>query len=68
MTFEYRTYFDEVKQLDSGKLSIEDFILNLFGKLDRSAIIAGWVIYMEDGGKKHTFEEFKQLLHEVSGE
>ena len=53
-------YHDEVRKLEEGSMSFEEFCKVVFGKfpLDYTETLAVFTIYEEDGGKKFTVEDF----------
>ena len=53
-------YYDEVKKLEEGSMSFEEFCKIVFGKfpLDYTETLAVFTIYEEDGGKEFTAEDF----------
>ena len=62
-----RRYFGLVKKLDSGKISIREFIQAIFRckTIDEATATAAYRIYIEDGGKRYTFDDFMEVIERV---
>jgi hypothetical protein len=62
-----KRYFKEGKMLDSGKITIKDFIKLIFPedeKISDVSVLVAYKIYIEDGGKKYKLEDFVSTIEE----
>ena len=66
-----KRYYKEVKKLDDEKMMVEDFIIAVCGEDEfndpKWRWMACWTsarIYLEDGGRKYTVDDFLKLAKE----
>lgn len=62
-----KRYFREVRMLDKGEISIEEFIRRVVSveeKITDVDIAVAYRIYVEDGGRRYGFEDFAKCIEE----
>ena len=61
-----RRFYKDVRRLDRGETTIRNFAELVFGTIDSlPEISAVYRIYKEDGGKRYTYEDFKNAFPEI---
>jgi hypothetical protein len=59
-------YFKLVRKVDKEGLTAKDFTTAIYGdNPDWSEGLAAWWIYIEDGGRKLKFEDFKEYIFDL---
>ena len=57
-----KRYFKEVKKVDRGEMSINDFVETMFSEPEIYEVMAAYRIYKEDGGSKYSYQDFLNAL------
>ncbi len=65
-----KRYWREVRELDEGKISIREFILKVMGNRKVTDILAAaaYKIYVEDGGRRYSIDDFDAVVEERESE
>jgi len=60
-----KRYFNEVKLLDSNKITVDEFIRRVMGTDEIDEVIAtvAYRIYVEDGGRCYKFNDFAKCMN-----